>query len=348
MKLKKPKLRRAVKNASLFLAATAAIGLRNPKIEGNNIIDIQLPDEIRVMSANLGPFRYFGLFSELPKEGLYDLEDLVREKNIDLSCFQEAEITFDEEQHRLPHLISRTDLKNYVFSPNFIHNFLGFVEGGQGNAVLSRFPLYEPQRISLDTYKSVGGAAIAKIFIGAKAILHTKLSSYGYPINVLCTHLSNWDTEFSGGHERDTEFKALFEYAAQHTPAIIIGDFNTVPLSSQRKKFWDYDYSREKGWLIVKEIIEREGLDFQYDPRLHLFDADAEQTFPGTHFDFYSDELLGKENNHEDDKHTLDYILVINHPDDGLKLTLQETEVENSRYYSDHFPVWATIRIEKK
>lgn len=339
---------RFLRRASLLLGVVAVAGLREPEISGRNVQDSELPEEIRVMSANLGPVKYFGFFSELPREGLYALEDLINEKNIDLGCLQEVEIAFDEKQFQLPRLVKQTDLKNHVFSPNFAYDFLGFLEGGQGNAVLSRFPLYEPKRMSLDTYKSVGGTAIAKIFIGAKAILHTKLSSHGYSINLLCTHFSNWDLEFSEGSERDAEFKALFEYAAQHTPAIIIGDFNTVPLSSRRKRFHDYDYSHENGWLIVKEIIEREGLDFQYDPRLYLFDADAEQTFPGTHLDYYSDELLGKENTREDEKHTLDYILVINHPDDDIKLALQETNVENSRYYSDHNPVWAAIKIERK
>lgn len=332
------------------------IGKQEPYQEYYNQSERELADEITVISANIArgegrPFDPLLFFSPKPTQALEALVDLIVKEDVDIACLQEIEhALFSQKQ---PKKIADNTNLNYLFVPNHVHNFLATFQFADGNALFSKAFPYDGKRVSLETYKSsFGGSTIANFLVGAKAILHAKVNYQHDPIHLLCTHMSNWDTQLSGERERDLELKALFEYAvALKGPTIISGDFNAVPLSSS-KQFSEDDFTNDKSWMVVEDILRKHPeVSLQYDPRLELFNSRGKLDFPGTYLGSIPEGALGTKRLTPDnyqEKPVLDYILVMNHQDALLRLELLSTKVDHSVYYSDHAPVLGKIKISKK
>ncbi|MBI2666096.1 hypothetical protein HYX13_00635 [Candidatus Woesearchaeota archaeon] len=339
------------------------IGIRTPKIEENNATEQKQFEQstLNILTANVargqGHEVYVSNFLASPflkqlepkkNEGsLHALEELIIQENIDLAFFQEIENSFIAGEHQPRRLAQNTQLPNYVFAPNFAHQYLAQFPFTDGNAVIGRSQFYDSQRLSLESEKKLGLSTVTNLVVGSKGILYTKIFYKNQPIHLFCIHLSSSDTMLFG-NERESEFKAVFKYVAAHTPAIIAGDFNTIPLSAQRYPFSKSKYLGEKSWAIAQKILDDEGVTLQYDSRLELFNPEGEFSYQGTFVGSVSPDKLGHKADLPDSKETIDYILIAGRESDSLQLKLEETHVDLTHYYSDHAPVLGKVKIVEK
>lgn len=324
-----------------FGIALAALGLRKPAIEHHTPLQLQPSSAITVMTANIArgegkDFSPFTLFSEKPKPGIQALEELITQEKVDLACFQEIEHT-PRGEHQPKQIAEVTGLTNYVFSQNFVHDFLGLYHFADGNALIGNYQFQNTHRLGLDRYKRFSLSSISEVITGSKSILSTTINYKNQDITVICTHLSNWDTDFfTSEKETDAELEAVFRYTIDHAPAIILGDLNTLP-------------DRKPVWNRVQELLHQQPqVSLQYDPRLELFSTTAISTFPATSYDAVPEEMLGRNVTSRINGDTRDYIFVVNDANSPLQLDLSEVRIINDKYYSDHAPGVGKIKINWK
>ncbi len=327
----------------ILAISPVAIGIRCPKIETYTAPETEQTEllrQINVISANIArgegsSFAFFSFFQQKPKGGIEALEDIIRQENIDIGCFQEIEYTIAKE-HQPKQVSEQTQLKNWVFGQNYAHTFLGVFTYADGNAIMSRVPVNNAETENLEERKPLSLTHFKKWIVGSKKLFHAtvdyRAEDSAYPLTIICTHLSNLNLSFTTTREQEAEMKVLFNYAKTHTPAIIMGDFNTMP--------------HEKSFVLWKDwLSENPQLEFQYDPRLRLFDAPEQHTYPATYIGAVPKNLLGTKTTSPLIGETIDYIFVLNNKNDPVQLQLLETKVETTRYYSDHWPVLGKIGI---
>ena len=314
--------------------------------------------KFRVMSVNIARGEGDTLYVKdllmppgKPTAGIDALEDIVREEKIDIMCSQEIEAAYTHGQDQPARIAGRTHLVNYTFGQNFAYHlpFMPSKWFADGNSIHARTKLDTPRKIPFDADNPSFLVRAAKPFAGIKGILHDRTYySDGkgvYPVNIICTHLSAIKVDHN---ERDYEMKRLFDYAAQNTPAIVMGDFNTVPLGVQ----FIYNgqggtYEGELGWYLAKATESIYGVKIQYDPGLHLFEPEMHPILPATYFGPVPPGQMGKpaEPDWTVPQKIIDYVLIVTHPDDPIKLRLKDTEVYYRRRCSDHVPVIADIEV---
>jgi len=104
--------------------------------------------------------------------------------------------------------IAETLGMNYVFAPT-----INFLVGTYGNALLSRYPIRASSSIELPYH------------LEPRGLLEAQLEVQGRTLHVFTTHLGLKHSE------RVQQFEFLYNYLRNKTgvPAILLGDFNTLP-----------------------------------------------------------------------------------------------------------------------
>ncbi len=332
----------------ILTMGSVAIGIQRPKIEiytAPETQHAQLPGQINVLSANIarGEGSSFDVdspitfFQQKTRGGIEALENLVRQEDIAIACFQEMEYTITKE-HQPKDFAERTQLKNYAFGENYRYAFFGLFPYADGNAIHGIVPLYNAGTENLEEGKLLSLTHFQKLITGSKKLFHAtvdyKAGENTYPLTIVCTHISNLNLSFSAEREQEAELKVLFDYAKTHTPAIIMGDFNIMP--------------QERFALLKEWLSENPQLELQYDPRLQLFNNPEQHTYPATYIGAVPKNLLGTKSTRPLMGQTIDYIFVLNNKNDPLQLQLLETQVETELYYSDHRPLLGKIEIKKR
>jgi len=285
-------------------------------------------------------------------KGISALENMIKEQAIDVACFQEIEAAYTHRENQPKEIADNTPLRNYVFGQNFSFQlpFMPDSWFADGNAIHSKASLYDVEKVLF--YKGNPSALVrwVKPIAGLKGVLHAKIDYERndgrlFPVNILCTHLSAVQLD---SYEREFEMGVLFEHAARNTPAIVLGDLNTVPIGARYALYpGGTDYSHEVSWYIAKDIAKVYGVDVISDPRLHLFEEDAFPEFPATFPGKVSKDKLGLPGKPDwsVSQKVIDYILIVSHPDDSIKLRFKDMHVDYSRRCSDHAPVIADIEV---
>lgn len=334
---------------SFLVVSPVAIGIQCPRIEtytASETQQAQLPKQMNVLSANIarGEGSSFDIdsamtfFQRKPRSGIEALEGLIRKEDIDIGCFQEVEYTISRE-HQPKDFAETTQLRNYAFGENYRYAFLGFFPYADGNAIHSIVPIQNAGTENVEEGKPLSWTHFQKVITGSKKLFHAtvdyKTEEQSYPLTIVCTHLSNLNLSFTATREQEIEMKVLFDYASTHTPAIIMGDFNTMP--------------HEQGFALWKSwLSENPQLDFQYDSRLSLFDAPEQHTYPATFIGAVPRDMLGTKSTRPLMGETIDYIFVLNNKNDPVQLQLLETRPETTQLYSDHRPLLGKIGITVK
>ncbi len=336
---------------------------RPPQTYHINKTEQTLGQKIRVMTANIArghgdtQVRYYFIPSDKSTKGMRVLETIIREENIDIGCFQEIENAYTHEENQPEDISNNTQLRNYIFGENFSFQvpFMPSKYFADGIAISSRAKLHDPKKILFYEGNPSAIARTLKPIAGIRSFLHATVdyensSGERFPITIICMHLSSFEFD---DNEREFEMKKAFKYAAEHTPAIVLGDFNTVTMGAQNVDdyyppiSWWGTYRGEKSWQVVKEIESKYGVVIQADPRLHLFDPDTFPTMPTTNPGPMEKEEFGKPFVPDKDIQykVIDYIVVVKRPDDLFKLKLNSTEVYHKKRCSDHTPVIADIEV---
>lgn len=165
------------------------------------------------------------------KEGVIDLAaiaDVIRQSNADLVAVQELDSMAERSgrNFQLKSLAEELDMNYHFFSA------IPFQGGAYGVGILSRFPISQPQKITLPE------AANRNVEDRVLGILKIKLANEK-TIYFGCTH---WDV--SHAENRELQAKATNEAASQlDAPVIIGGDFNaktdSKPMDLLRRVFTD-------------------------------------------------------------------------------------------------------------
>jgi len=237
-------------------------------------------------------------------------------------------------------IAEKTQLKNYVSGQNFGSEIMV-----NGNAIHSTANLYDAVRIPLQKYVPFGWAHITNIVSGSKGILHTKVAYGEHELNLICTHLSSeqWTREGILGRdkEREYEMRQLIELAAENTPAIVMGDMNTVPLGILNRT----KHAGEETWLEAQRVAKEYGVEIISDPRLHLFDPNTPPELPNTSVgpvEEFGEPVKIKH------KRIIDYVFLVTHPDDPIQLKIKNTTHIHYSHIADHAPVITDIAVEEK
>lgn len=355
--------KKPVKVAALALALSSGLVYsmhRKPVIDIKSDSGSYLRSSFRVMTANAARGEGDTLYPKdliFPKnkstKGISALEDIIKEQNIDVACFQEIEASYTHHGEDQPKEIAEgTALRNYVFGQNFSFQlpFRPNLWFADGNAIHSKASLYDVQKVLF--YEGNPSALVRWVepIAGLKGVLHAKVDYMRddgrlFPINILCTHLSAVQLN---SYEREFEMGVLFEHAARNTPAIILGDLNTVPVGARYARYPSGgDYSQEVSWYVARDIAREYGVDIISDPRLHLFEEGAFPEFPATFPGKVSNDKLGLPGKPDwsVSQKVIDYILIVSHPDDSIKLGFKDMHVDYSHRCSDHAPVIADIEV---
>lgn len=356
--------RKAVKYGGVLLLGLAGLAYSvrsHPEVKVVNRVEQAVGKKFRVMTANIARGEGHDFIPESlcnPSSGTTDgigvLEGIIREQGVDIACIQEIENAYTHGEDQPGRIAGNTPLVNYVFGQNYSFE-LPFSLGmlfEDGNSIHSKAALHNHGRKSFDMGNPSVLAKLVNFFGGIKGILHSQvfyrgLSGELLPVTIVCTHLSS--NEFVS-QEREFEMKALFEYAAKNTPAIVLGDLNTPPLG-MRDEVYPHDFTRrydgEMSWYIVKSVESMHGVTVHYDPRLRIFDESRKPEFPATYVGPAGRGKFGLPFGPDwnEPQKIVDYVLLVTHPGDRVKLKLGDTWVDYSGRCSDHAPVIADVEV---
>lgn len=316
---------------------------------------------LRVMTANIASGdgnNHDCVYWRTGTPGLKGLEIIANRENVDILCTQEIGESFAYHENQPKKLAENTGLVNYFFGVNssFQIPFFSAIGFTNGISIHSRLFLGDSKKFS---FKADDPClpAMAGLFLEVKGFIHSKVyyvpPGYGhvpikmFPINIICTHLTS--TDFAE-RKREFEIREVFEYAARHTPAILMGDFNTVPLGARSIGTYPHgtNYEGDESWNIVKLVEKEFDVHIDYDQRLHLFDEDAFPEMPATFLGTPEKSMFNKPviPDISIPQEIIDYIFVVTSKADKIRVNLKSTKVDYSLRISDHAPVIADIEIE--
>jgi len=348
---------------SAFLYSTH----RAPEVVTASKSSPPLTMSIRVMTANIAggigrEHRFLDFFADIfydqkIAEGTPLLEAIIRGEQIDIACFQEMEHSYIIGENQPARIADNTQLQNYAYGQNFTFDLFGKFFAN-GNSIHSTTQLFDVKRIPQQKHTPFGWAQITKPFVGSKSYTTAKVNVQGnelHEINVFCAHMSakQWTMDrfrSEKGREREYEMLQLMELAAHNTPAIVLGDINTVPLGSRHIKYYPgrKNYLGERTWEVAEEVAKTHGVQIQAAPQLHLFDRDTPHELPATYIGRATGRFGKPLEKDAPYRKVIDFVFLVTHPDDPIQLTLKDTRVVHYSIVSDHAPVIADIEVIEK
>lgn len=253
------------------------------------------------------------------------IADFCRQYEIDVIAFQEIERSF----HMTGYVSQPKYIQERAGYPYFeyITNFrLGQEYFDHGLCILSRFPTDEPKRMRL-YHRDDWFFRVAEYFVGTKKALSTGIRCNDALITLINVHLTDLDAL-----KRAKELTILFEYALEHTPAILLGDFNTPPRGNRRKSV-AIQYLNDESLSAIEELSNTNPGVICVNPQLSLFDQASD--IDDCHLTYPADQPNVK----------LDYIFVVNKKTDQIRINIAQTFVPDLQL-SDHRPVISDLVIE--
>lgn len=238
------------------------------------------------------------------------IKEFVKEEGVDILALQEIDRSGIDQPQELARLTSM----NYVYGPNFNYNLCGLLNVDTGNGVFSREVIKNSFQIQFSTNQ---WSPLRKLK-GSKKLLVIQDQRGIYYTSVHLTH--NDDSQ------KLLEVRELFNYCRDHTPIILMGDLNFMPRPQRLRSYSNKRmYATDTCPEVIDELIADFGLDVQIgeglvsdDPRLYTTGNPLDKT--------------------------IDYIAVINKPEDKVKPKLVSTyRVELG--ISDHEPLVAEIQL---
>ena len=181
---------------------------------------------LKVVSFNV-------MFSKDPDALIKDLSAIPEINDADIILLQEVTGSLGGKENAADTIAKKLGY-NYVFSP-------GMIFGGEdyGNAILSRYPLFDFKKIVLPTTQSPMDRTV-------RAPIMASVDLNGTFLKVVNTHLSVWFSDSTGKDvKRSEQMKTMLtDFKLSEYPNVLIGgDLNT---------------HRQKGEDIIKNILKGE------------------------------------------------------------------------------------------
>jgi endonuclease/exonuclease/phosphatase family metal-dependent hydrolase len=264
-----------------------------------------LPDQLRVMTWNIkfsgARLAFFyecngtrGWMTE--DEVVRNLEGLaakIRQVDPDILLLQEIDAVSKRGAYidQVQWLLDHTDLSYGAYASQWKADYIpsdGLGRMDSGNAILSRWPFAEAERIALPLAEEQ--SALTRYFYLKRNILKTRLDVDGLALHVLDIHTEAFS---AGARKRHLERfeEALDALDAAGAWFVAGGDLNSIPRGSPSRRdfpddcddarFEGDDYTGEDDWL--------DGLYARYAPAVSLDDFAAD---PDAHLTFSGDERV--------------------------------------------------------
>jgi endonuclease/exonuclease/phosphatase family metal-dependent hydrolase len=267
---------------------------------------------------------------------------LVRFTNADILLLQEIDVESKRSAYvdQVQWLLDRTDLNYGAYASQWKADFVpsdGIGRIDSGNAILSRWPFAEAQRLALPLIGDQDG--LTRYFYLRRNILRTQVALPGaddfYALNVHTSAFAEDDTKLE---QLALLQEVLGEVSASAGRFVVGGDLNSLPPRSRRVagfpdddctdgRFDPDDYSGEESWL--------EPLYDNYQAAIPLADYQATNE---PYFTFSGDETVGW-------TRKLDYLFTNDQFEANSGLVYQTTDHGGFETLplSDHAPLGATV-----
>ncbi len=225
-------------------------------------------------------------------EVVHNLEGLagkIRELEPDILLLQEADVQSKRSAYvdQVQYLLDHTHLNYGVYASAWKADFIpsdGLGRMDSGNAILSRWPLSNSERIALPLIGNY--SFIEKYFYLKRNILKTEVQHPGRTFAVVNVHTEAFAEDSTKLDHLNRFAQVLAEIDAAGLPLVAGGDLNSIPKYSPQvadfpddncgdARFEGDDYSGEETWL--------DPLYTQFESAIPLSDFQAD---PGAYFSF--------------------------------------------------------------
>ena len=215
----------------------------------------------------------------------------IKAMNPDVIFLQEADINSKRAAFvdQIQMILDNTDLNYGVYGSQWKSDYVpsdGIGRMNSGNAILSKYELFDAKRIPLSLIEEQAG--IVQYFYLRRNLLEAKMKVSGYEFYLLGTHTSAYATDGTKKKQL-AEIKTETEKIAKAGKTFILGgDFNTIPPNSLKYNNYDDDVcSHESGFAgeDFKESIDDMKIFTETYPQAitqAMYDADNSKYFSFT------------------------------------------------------------------
>lgn len=237
--------------------------------------NVTFPDTLKVMTWNVkfggGRIDFFFdchgdrviMEKEEVEQNMELLAEKIREVNPDILFLQEVDIDAKRSafMNQLQILLDNTTLNYGVYASQWKAKTIpsdGIGRMDSGNAILSKWELYDAKRIALPLIGEQN--FVVRYFYLKRNLLHAKLKKSDGVLNLLNTHAS----AYAKDNTKQQQLEIIKAYAdsinANGEPFILAGDFNALPPNTKQTQNFDDsvcedadydadDYSAETNWM---------------------------------------------------------------------------------------------------
>ncbi len=168
-------------------------------------------------------------------ENMAAIATKVSSMDADILFLQEVDIDSKRSAYvdQIQYLLDNTDYNYAVYASQWQADYVpsdGVGQVNSGNAILSKYPLNNAERIALPLIEEQSG--IVKYFYLRRNILLADITLNGENITVLNTHTSAYSTDGTKKQQLEIIEKKMAELNAANKRFIIGGDFNNLPPNS--------------------------------------------------------------------------------------------------------------------
>ncbi len=172
----------------------------------------------------------------------------IKTMNPDVIFLQEADIDSKRSAYvdQIQYILDRTDLNYAVYAAQWEADYVpsdGIGQMNSGNAILSKYPLDNAERIALPLIGEQSG--LVQYFYLRRNLLMAEITVDNKKINLLGTHTSAYSTDGTKKKQLDIILKKITDINAKGETFILGGDFNNLPLYTQN--YCDFDDNACKG-----------------------------------------------------------------------------------------------------
>ena len=170
------------------------------------------------------------------------LSEKIRQMDPDIIFLQEVDVDSKRSGYvdQVQYILDHSDLNYGVYAAQWLADFVpnhGIGQMNSGNAILSKYPLTNSERIALPLICEQSG--IKKYFYLRRNILTANVTINANKIEVLCTHTSAYSNDGTKTQQIRIIKSKLSSIDAKGNDFIIGGDFNNIP--PQTIKYCEFD-----------------------------------------------------------------------------------------------------------
>lgn len=215
----------------------------------------------------------------------------VRNMNPDVIFLQEVDIDSKRSAYvdQVQYLLDNTDLNYAVYASQWQADYVpsdGVGQVNSGNAILSKYPLNNAERIALPLIAEQSG--LVQYFYLRRNILLADLTINNKTVKVLNTHTSAYSSDGTKKEQLEIIQKRVADLDAANIPFILGGDFNNLPPNSTTYCNFDDDVcTEESGYAslpcdVLLEELSNMQIYASYEAAIPQAKYESNQSIYGT------------------------------------------------------------------